>query len=382
LEGAVSGLENGTPNRAGTNSKPNVIVILSESFFDITKIENLKLSEDPTPNFRKYIQEYSNGDIGSITFGGGTNKVEGEFLTGLLDRHMPEGWGLDKEINALPNIFKHNGYETAAVHTYYKTFYNRDIYYDKIGFDKFIGYEDMQAPEFSGPYVSDSYFADQVINTYENKNSPIFIFGISMENHQPYNDKYENNNIKILNGDISEESKNLGENFITGLNSADKGLKKIIDYFENIEEDTIILFFGDHLPTLGSDFKFYRELGFVEKEGKLVNNGLLKIVSPPYFIYSNYGLNIESYELIGSNFLGNYLLNIVGLEKPLFYYFIDKAFEQSDYMSRFDLFVGKGNKIYDSVPYYFRGIEEMYKMFQHDILSDENYVAGRLEKYY
>ncbi len=366
---------------------PNVVVILSESFFDITKIGNLKLSKDPIPNFREYSKKYTSGDLGSMTYGGGTANVEYEILTGFLNKyffadHSSYETYIKEPINALPNIFKTNNYETKAVHTYNKNFYSRDTYYDKLGFDEFTALEDMENPEYSGTYVSDDYFADQLIEAYENKKSKLFLFGISMENHQPYDNKYENTEIKILNDDISENSKNVGENYIQGLYNADKSLKKIIDYFEKEDEKTIVLFFGDHLPNLGKSFSFYRELGFIKDDSKLDTEDLVKIVTPPFLIYSNYGLPKENIDIMGSNFMGNYILNLTGLKKPLFFHFIDEVYEKANYMSRVDLFIDKNNVYDDIYPYNFLETDDRYKMFQYDILIGNGYVANELEKLY
>ena len=160
-----------------------------------------------------------------------------------------------------------------------------------------------------GRQISDDTFAS-AIEYYLDKNSdsPVFLFGISMENHQPYPDKFETPDIEVKNDAFDESTANAVTNFTTGIADADKCLKRLVDYIDNRDRDTILVWFGDHLPTLGGNMAAYRQSGMIGAEYD--EESYEKIYSTPFIVHANFDLgdsdllhkgtdnNITSYNLM------------------------------------------------------------------------------------
>lgn len=113
-----------------SGASPDVVLILSESFWDPTKLPGVKYSRDPIPNFRKLRAEIGGGDFVSSMFGGKTALVEFEVLTGTPVKWLPNGsipyqQYLRNPVPSVPFEFRSAGYSATAVHTYHRAFFNR-----------------------------------------------------------------------------------------------------------------------------------------------------------------------------------------------------------------------------------------------------------------
>ena len=129
---------------------PDVIVVLSEAFWDPTKLEGVTFSDDPLKNYRAIAAEHPSGEMVSCTFGGGTIRPEFEIQSGMSTSTLPSGnmpyqQYLKEKTFAYAQLFKSLGYDTLGVHTYQKTFYERDRAYPLMGYDDFLGENDMHA---------------------------------------------------------------------------------------------------------------------------------------------------------------------------------------------------------------------------------------------
>ena len=138
---------------SGQTVKPNVIFVLSEAFWDITKIPGITFEKDPLANFHALAKESTSGNLLSPTYGGRTEWVEFEALTGNMVKFLPFGsmpyeQYVKKPIPSIPSEFKKNGYDTLALHTYEKTFFDRYKAYPLLGFDTFLGVEDLKDPKY------------------------------------------------------------------------------------------------------------------------------------------------------------------------------------------------------------------------------------------
>lgn len=348
--------------------KPNVVVVLSESFFDITRIQGLELSAEPLLVFKSLKEKTVSGTLLVTPIGGGTCAVEAEFLTGCLMRHfnLTKPFYYSRINDGTPGLtafLKERGYAASALHTYKKTFYNRDKAFSAMGFDKFLGLEDITLPRYDGTYVSDGVLTDMIIQEYQNTNGPKFIFGISMENHQPYSaKKYPATEIRVLNGNIPEKLKKEAEAYIHGISHADRELGRLVEFFKKQDEPTVLLFFGDHLGALGAGLDFYRQMGYINGKGVLGANDVLNIYSPDFVIWSNYKEVKERYDYLGANFLSNILLDYIGAEdKPEIFRMLGTVFEKLRCLSRQDVFIGADGSVFNKIPEELAGLEEMYK---------------------
>jgi len=309
-------------------------------------MDNLVLSEDPIPNYRRIAETCVSGNMISSTFGGGTDSVEYAVLTGCADKFTDAPGSpystsfLKKPINSLATLFKEKGYDAYAVHNYTKTFYDRDKAMPLLGFDAFVAEEDMDGAEYKGPFLDDRELTRHIIQCFEKSKingNPAFIFGISMENHQPYLNKFEKNPIKVDDDGMPGDLKNALESYLHGLKDADAQLGAIIDYFNAADEPVVVMFFGDHQPAIGPRFELYRHTGNMASPDNRTLEEIHRILKTPFLIWSNYRDETRFIENADAIFLGNCLLNYIGMEKPYFYRYLDMMYGRFRYISRLDL---------------------------------------------
>ena len=285
---------------ASNFAKPDVIVILSESFWDVTTLPNTTFSEDPLQNYRTLAQNNPSGTMISSTFGGGTARPEFEVLTGMTTSPMPAGafpyqQYMQNDVFSFARYFKSMGYDTIGLHTYDKTFYERNKAYPHMGFDEFRGDHQLKTELWwnSGPYLTDETLIDEIKYELEQPHpNGTFIFGITMENHSLYQNKFQKEDltIDIQNSALSAKEINALKNFSKGLSDSDKALKQLYDYVMNREKETVVLWFGDHLPTLGNDFSPYTTTGALQSStSENWSDAETKYMfSTPYLLFANY----------------------------------------------------------------------------------------------
>lgn len=326
-EDKLKQIENEMNNLSEGNEKdrenPNIIVIMAESFTDITQEEDIAFSKDPLPTYRSLIQEYAHGNIVSSIYGGETSMSEFEFLTGSSTNFMygekyPYAQTIKGNTESIVRVLKEQGYYTTSIHANGGQFYNRDKAYKYLGFDNSVFIDDMEdLEEHYEDCVQDIDTAEEVVKQYENMTSDKkFIFAITMESHMPYAaDKYENKEITVETDLVKgEELINL-EAYVQGLYNFDKSINYLINYFENKEEEVILVFYGDHKPAFKTIFadKYEQSIGRYET---------------PYVIWSNYEAEFESPELISIAGLSMEILNKANINLPWYYDYISYFYEQ------------------------------------------------------
>lgn len=309
-------------------NKPNVIVVMSEAFWDPTLLKKFVFSKDPIKNYRDLIKNNITGNIISPVVGGVTCNVEYEFLTGrsifFVDKMDVPFESYKKYINktdymAIPWQFKNNGYKTIAVHPYNKFFYNRNLIYPRLGFDEFLSISDICISDMEsqkGQYISDEYFIKTIIKTIDNSDEPLFVFGISIENHYPYSPKkFDTKDISFIKGELPNVSL---ECYTQGVYNADKSLKQLVDYLETQKEPTLLFFFGDHLPLIDAKpLKFYSDAGFISTSNpqNWSLDDIKKMHSTPYVLWANYELPKTKLNDFSPIYIGPILLDLANLNK-------------------------------------------------------------------
>lgn len=284
---------------------PDIIVVLSESFWDPTILNGVHFSEDPLKNYRRIAAEHPSGKMVSCTFGGGTVRPEFEILTGMTTNMLPSGnvpyqQYVFKDIFSYPRLFKNLGYDTLGVHTYQKTFYERDRAYPLLGIDELLGENDTHAELHwnSGPYITDETIAEEVIyQLNQPRDNGLFMQVITMENHSLYFDKYDPSDwdIKVTADGLSDRELNSLHNYAKGVSDSDAALGEIYDYVMNREKPTVVLWYGDHLPTLGEEFSPYITTGNISSTtaAEWTEEEKYTMFSTPYVIFSNYDTGRE-----------------------------------------------------------------------------------------
>lgn len=301
------------PIKAGDpNVKPNVIVVLSESFWDPTVIKGVEFSRDPVPFFHKLQQTGTSGTMLSPQYGGGTANVEFEVLTGNSMRFLPQGsiaynQFITNEVDSLASIYARQGYTSTAVSPFYNWYFNSNRIYKDFGFSKYIPIEYFK-PNYSGPYIADSEVAANIIHATDLSDGPDFVFANTMENHFHYfPGKFPKNTFDVK-GDMSPSSQGMLETLAQGINASDRMLKELVEYYEKKGEPTIIAFWGDHLPALGDDYATYIDTKYIS--GKDDPDFLKKMYSVPLVIWNNFDTERKDKLNISPSFLGPYLIEL------------------------------------------------------------------------
>ncbi|MBQ7718870.1 MAG: sulfatase-like hydrolase/transferase [Clostridia bacterium] len=298
----------------------NVIAIQSESFWDPTRMENITLSGDPMAKIHRLSRTYPSGYMVSPVFGCNTCVPEFEFLTGSSASFLKAGTYpytqyIHRDITALPRVFKDNGYKTVALHTYDKYFYNRAQAYSFMGFDEFYGSRDMENPERKGTYISDMEMTRQIIKQYEaNKDNPLFVYAITMQNHGNYlNKRYDVYDIDVNSEAVSEDDKVGLRDAVQGIYDIDKSFYELTQYFSVVSEPTIIVIYGDHLPFLGENSSTFYDTGFLKSDNLAENP---QIYETPYLIWANFDISgVETPARVSSAYLGVSALRYAGVKK-------------------------------------------------------------------
>lgn len=299
--------------------KPNIIMIMSESLFDMTQLPGQPYSENPLAHFKAYGENFVSGSIATEVYGGRTCQTEYEVLTGhsvyFTDpQNIAYMQLVDENTPSIPKLLKEEGYKTFAVHGYEKQFFSRDEAYEDLGIDTFLASEDFTNPELARGYISDDTLVNRVIELYEsNQEDPLFCHVVTMQNHMPYTDVYTDHGIRVnAKGLTAEENQRL-TTYANGIKDSDEALEKLIQYFSQVEEPTIIVMYGDHLPALDENYALYEKLHYID--GTFDKEDCSKLYQTPFIIWNNYNLPSENMGLIDASYLGSQMLNYIGYNK-------------------------------------------------------------------
>lgn len=312
----------------GMNIKPNIIMIMSEGFFDVNRLPDVAFSDNPLRYFDGYRNQYARGSIVTPVYGGRTCQTEYEVLTG----HSVDFTGthniaymrfVNEETPSIPKLLKEEGYQTLAIHAYEKTFFSRDIAYKDLGIDEFLASEDFENPKLIRGYISDEEVVDKMIEVYETKKEePLFMHVVTMQNHMPYVDGYEGSQIKATGKNLTEEEKIMLSTYANGISDSDKALEKLIKYFEKQEEPTVIVMYGDHLPDLGENYRTYKDSGYIKET--LDKEDYFNLYQTPFVIWNNYDLPKKDFGYLDASYLGSSLLDYIGYNKDAYMNFLDE----------------------------------------------------------
>ncbi|SEJ62901.1 Phosphoglycerol transferase MdoB [Bhargavaea ginsengi] len=375
-----------TAEESGDNSQteqPNIIMIMNEAFWDPTLLsEDITFSQDPMPAVRKE----QSGWLLSPEFGGGTANVEFEVLTGFTNTFIPSGsvpyqQYITQDLPALPAYLKGIGYKTLAVHPYPKWFWNRELVYGHLGFDDFIDIDRFDNPEYTGPYVSDAEVTQEIIRNIESTDEPLFTYAITMQNHTSYNaGRYEEEKISSQGGNLSDRMRNILDVYTQGVLDADAAFAELTAYLENSEEPTIVVFFGDHMPTLGLDYQVYKEAGYVPSgsgEAGWELEDTFNMRRTPLVFWNNFGAAQPEIETLSASFVAHHALDMAGIKKPPFYSFLK---QMEGVMPGFtsDVKSAPDGSLYLVTPDDVDPLREQYMQIQYDILFGDQYSREKL----
>ena len=280
---ATAILEKHPSTNSGDWGTPNVIVIFSESFFDVSQLEDVTYSVAPTENYNKLKEEGISFSLLSPTFGGLSCNAEFQTLTGANMAYYPMGvvpytmhyQRTNTAKQTYPSIIRNleeNGYTTTIVSTWAKNLCNCDVVYESMGLDTFI-YD--YGEEIKGLYYSDKTVGDMIKRTLAEKEAgaPLFYFTQTSEAHMPYYaDKFDSYDVDILSSPLTEEENAILRSYVQGVYDADAMLADVYAYIQTLNEPTVLLFFGDHLPNLhNQDENLFNKLQYFNTDNALLN---------------------------------------------------------------------------------------------------------------
>jgi lipoteichoic acid synthase len=149
------------------------------------------------------------------------------------------------EFKATPEILNQNGYFTASLHANNKSFWNRDIMYKSLGYNRFYSMIDYDIREDNsvGWGLKDKDFFEQSIEHLKNMPQPYYAKFITLTNHFPFEINEEDKFIEPYNS-----SSNTLNNYFPTVRYQDEALKHFIERLkeEGLYEDSIIILYGDH----------------------------------------------------------------------------------------------------------------------------------------
>ena len=261
-EQEITRIEKTEDNLPATNedSKPNIIFVQLESFFDPTLVEYLNISEDPIPNFRKLMKEYTSGYYKVPAVGAGTANTEFESITGMSLHYFGPGEYPYKSIlkettcESAPYVLKNLGYSTHAVHNNEANFYGRRSIFPNLGFDTFTSAEYMSEEEDKNPlgWTKDEILTDEIIKCLDSTEESDYIYTISTQGHGAYPEEQLIDDPEItVSGAETEAQNNQWEYYCNEIHEMDNFVKELTDALADYPEDVILVMYGDHLPTMG-----------------------------------------------------------------------------------------------------------------------------------
>lgn len=287
-------LENSEIDNSNSEIKPNIVIVQLESFINPNWITDITLNKNPVSNFEALSEEFTSGLLAVPALGGGTANTEFEVITGMSTDFFGAGEfpfntiASKKAIPSLAYTLKDLGYSANSLHNHEGKFYSRNVVYKNLGFDSFTPIECMNVPERTPVgWAKDSVLIDEICNIITSTDNPDLVFGISVQGHGNYpNDEVDDKEIYITNK-YTKSNKNSLEYFINQIYEMDQFVGNLIEAVNNLNEPTVIAFYGDHFPAVGI-------------ENHEVSIKTLK--STPYVIWDNMNLpktdkNIEAYAL-------------------------------------------------------------------------------------
>ena len=280
-----------TINASRTNNLTDstVVYVLSESFSDPSRVPGLKTNKDSMPNIRKIKAGTTSGLMLSSGYGGGTANLEYMGLSGLSMANFESSLSspyqqLVPSQHWTPTIHQLWGapVNSLGYHPYESSMYSRATNYKKFGFSHFytltgpdvIKYQDKID---ASPYVSDKSSYDSALEGIKSGKTNKFIQIITMQNHMPYHEWYENNDYtaeSTTGTPLGDDEQQSIETYQKGVEITDQATQEFLNELDALDKPVTVVFYGDHLPGIYSS----------ASEDK---NNTLALHQTDYFIWSN-----------------------------------------------------------------------------------------------
>ena len=337
-----------------TENGPNIITVLLESFVDPNEFNFMTYSQDPTPFYHYLEDNYTSGYLTMPVVGAGTANAEFEILTGMRLHYFGTGEYPYKTVlkevencESIASYLKSIGYGTHAVHNNGGNFYSRVNAFSMMGFESFTSKELMDITEFTpnDGWAEDSILAEETMKTLTSTEGPDLTYVITVGQHGVYpEEKVIETPYCEVYGLPTEEETNAWTYYMHQANKTDQFMQELVTYLEQLDEDTIVVFWGDHLPTMGLE------------DSEMVSGDIYKT---KYVTWNNFGLEQNDKDLYAYQLMAD-IFNQVGIHDGTMMAYHQTQWDNPDNQAYLD------------------GIEQL----QYDILYGERYCYdGDINKY-
>lgn len=366
-----------------TVKNPNIIAIMNESYADLRLHGNFRTSVPVMSYYDSLTKNTIRGNLAVSVLGGGTCNSEFEFLTGLTTAFLPNGvmayqQYIGSETPSMASILRAQGYKAIAFHPGKPDSWRRNSVYPYLGFEEFYTETDMEDPVYMrGAYVTDSSNYKEVIKLFEEKHEDekLFLFNVTIQNHGGYQlDTVGIPKWVSLQGKYRKYHET--EQYLSLMHASDNALRELITYFQSVDEPTMIVFFGDHQPSVESDFiealkgKPMNELNLEEVQSRYLT---------PFFIWTNYDIEEAYYENISANYLSTLAMQVAGIDLPIYNQYLLQLYDKLPMINTL------GYADHDGNYYYHSDITELTEAIEEYKIVQYNYLFGglnRLDDYY
>ena len=303
--------------KSSVTNSPHIFVVMDEAFSDLSVVGELSTNAEVMPFISSLKENTISGYTLASVYGGNTANSEYEFLTGnslafLSPNVVPYQQYVRSSTYSMVSYLKSTyDYKCLAMHPFHANGWNRPSAYGHLGFDECFFLEDFPQKDLVREYVSDREMFNYLIETYEaHKHDPLFIWGVTMQNHGGYAYTGENFTQSIFLKEHPGKFPEV-EQYLSLIHETDKAVEQLITYFENVEEDVIIVFYGDHQP--GIDESFYETISGTTAS---TLDEQQKRYLVPFFIWANYDIDEQYIERTSLNYLSSYVYDVAGIDLP------------------------------------------------------------------
>lgn len=288
---------------------PNIVFVQLESFFDVSYLRNITCSENPIPTFTELKENYTSGLLSVPSTGAGTANTEFEVISGMRLDHFGTGeypyksFLKDMACETIGFNLKELGYSAHAIHNYTAGFYDRNIAYASLGFDTFTSIEYMHNLEYNPlGWAKDSVLTEEIAKALKSTKGRDFVYTVSVQGHGKYPDEVLDHSQKIsVTRNYGEEEVIGYEYYVNQLKEMDDFISELIRELSSYPEEVVVVFFGDHLPSIG----FTKEDIITES-----------LYQTEYVIWSNFQLEEKDRDLAAYQ-LYSYTLEQLGINNGI-----------------------------------------------------------------
>jgi phosphoglycerol transferase MdoB-like AlkP superfamily enzyme len=365
---------------SGPRQKPDVIMLMSESLWDPTRLSNVSFTPDPMPTIRAR----QAGNVFSPEFGGMTANVEFEALTGFSNAFLPYGsipyqQYVRRPMPSLATFFRSQGYAARALHPFSGWFWNRNEVYRAFGFEEFHTQETLPAMDKRGMFAADDSLMKEIMREGDAAERPFFLFAVTLQGHGPYEaDRYAENTVDVA-GNLSDDDRAALATYAQGVREANDSLKMLMDWAEKRDRETIIVLWGDHLPPLGN---VYPNTGYMPQQvatRKAPLDVMKKEHETPLVVWSSRKGARKDIGTVSPSQLPYYLLKTAGYEHPFYTGFLGRVQKKYSIIDRY-LLATRDNQAFPDWARKEQDVDQMvrdYRNLQHDMMFGREYGLER-----